>query len=179
MIEVKDEILLDRLKNGDVDSLGTLYERYKERLFNYFLRSTGNYEISNDLLMETFERVYKYRGSYKTQRKVRPWLFQIATNLLKDSYKKSTKFMPIDERISNLKVVKADEPTDVAYRNKQLEKALLRLKPKQRQIVNMYYLLEMSYEDIAIIESISINSVRIKVCRALKKLKELLKDSEL
>jgi len=43
----------------------------------------------------------------------------------------------------------------------------------------MYYLLEMTYEDIAINENISINNARIKVCRALKSLKELLKDSEL
>jgi RNA polymerase sigma-70 factor (ECF subfamily) len=179
MNDSSDEYLLEQLKNGNTKSLGVLYERYKTLLFNYYLRCTRDYDTSNDLLMETFERIYKYCHSYKHLKKVRPWIFQIASNLLKDTYKKSNQFDSIDGSDLELKIVSLHQPADSNFRNKQLHEALARLKPSQRNIVNMYYLLEMSYEDIASNENISINNARIKVCRALKKLKELLKDSEL
>ncbi|MBT8182594.1 MAG: RNA polymerase sigma factor [Eudoraea sp.] len=177
MTEVTDEILLDRLKKGDVNSLGVLYERYKTLFFNYFLRTTRDYDASSDLLMETFERIYKYSSSYRSIRKVRPWLFQIASNLTKDYFKKSKR---LEVRVEMNSEIPADNPEfliDNSYRNKQLLKAMGKLKPTERNIINMYYLLEMSYEEISICEDISINNARIKVCRALKKLKELLKDS--
>lgn len=179
MSDTTDEYLLEQLKNGNTKSLGVLYERNKTLLFNYFLRCTRDYDTSNDLLMETFERIFKYCHSYNSLKKVRPWIFQIATNVLKDTYKKSNQFGSIDESALKIKIVDPEESVHSTYRNKQLQEALLRLKPSQRNIVNMYYLLELSYEDIASTENISINNARIKVCRALKELKKLLKDCEL
>lgn len=179
MSDATDEYLLEQLKNGHTKSLGVLYERNKTILFNYFFRSTRDYDTSNDLLMETFIRIFKYCHSYNALKKVRPWIFQIATNVLKDTYKKSNQFDSIDELALEIKIIDPQESVHSTYRNKQLQEALLRLKPSQRNIVNMYYLLELSYEDIASTENISINNARIKVCRALKELKKLLKNCEL
>lgn len=179
MIEITDENLLEQLRKGDVQSLGLLYERYKRVLFNYFLRSTGDSESSNDLVMETFERIYKYRKSYKYPKKVRSWIFSIASNLVRDAFKKSKYIKAM--QTSNIEIMTEHPQTsiDIAYRQKLLHKALNRLKPSQRNIITMYYLLEMSYEDIASCEDITINNARIKVCRALKRMKEILKDSGL
>ncbi len=179
MTRVTDEILLDNLKKGDINSLGLLYARYKTLLFNYFLRTTGNYHLSNDLLMETFERVYKYRHSYKISKKVRPWLYQIAANLCKDYFRKTTSVAITNEM--NLEAVKStvEDVNDKTYKNQQLLSALNKLKPPERNIITMYYLLEMSYKDIAANENITVNNARIKVCRALKKLKDIAKEFEL
>ena len=176
MTTVTDEILLENLKKGDINSLGLLYERYKTVLLNYFLRTIGDYDISNDLLMETFERVYKYRHSHKTSKKVRPWLYQIAANLTKDHFRKSKPLAITDEM--NLETVKStvEDVNDKTYKNQQLLNALNKLKPQERNILSMYYLLEMSYKDIAANENITVNNARIKVCRALKKLKDIAKE---
>ncbi len=179
MMIISDETLFEKLRNGDIESLGTLYERYKDLLFNFFLRNTGNYHSSNDLVMETFERVFKYRHSFKNSKKIRPWIFQIASNLVKDYFKKSMDNKSLDAVEFEDNTVHPEISGDVQYRNKQVQKALNSLKPSQRNIINMYYILEMSYQDIAVSENTSINSVRIKVCRALKKLNKLLKDKEL
>ncbi|MEL6811997.1 MAG: sigma-70 family RNA polymerase sigma factor [Bacteroidota bacterium] len=179
MMEISDETLFEKLRNGDIKSLGIIYERYKDLLFNFFLRNTGNYHSSNDLVMETFERVFKYRHSFKNSKKIRPWIYQIASNLVKDYYKKSENNKSLDTLEFEDNIVHPEIPADVQYRHKLIQKALNRLKPSQRNIINMYYILEMSYQDIAVSENTSINSVRIKVCRALKKLNELLKDKEL
>jgi RNA polymerase sigma-70 factor (ECF subfamily) len=179
MIDISDESLFKKLQNGDVKSLGTLYERYKDLLFNYFLRNTGNFDRSNDLVMETFERIFKYRNSFKDAKKVRPWIFQIASNLVKDSFRKSKNTQSTNLIEVESYPVHPETSFDIKYRNTQLQKALSRLKPAQRNVVNMYYLLEMSYQDIATCENTSINNVRIRVCRALKKLKELLENTEI
>ncbi|RNC86257.1 MAG: RNA polymerase sigma factor [Winogradskyella sp.] len=182
MTELKDEVLLDNLKRGDVNALGKLYERYKTVLFNYFLRTVRDYDASNDLLMETFERVYKYRNSYQSSRKVRSWLFQIASNLTKDYFKKTKQSTAIGNswrEHTETKTTESEISSDITYRNSALMRALNQLKPTERNLINMYYLLEMSYEDMATAEGITVNNARIKVCRALKRLKETLKDSEL
>jgi len=179
MTRLTDELLMKNLKNGDTKSLGVLYERYKRILFTFFIRTIQDRDTSNDLLMETFERIYKYRNSYSGTKKARPWIFQIASNLTKDYYKKSGKLETIDKLKQEILMVQPELPDETKSRNRLLHAALYKLKPHQRNIINMYYLLEMTYEDIAINENISINNARIKVCRALKNLKELLKDSEL
>ncbi|WP_297798275.1 RNA polymerase sigma factor [uncultured Eudoraea sp.] len=177
MTEITDEILLDRLKKGDVHSLGVLYERYKTLFFNFFLRITGDYDASNDLLMETFDRIYKYSSSYKPIKKARPWIYQIASNLTKDYFKKSKRTKALEEM--NLEILDDNHEflDDGEYRNRQLMSAMGQLNARERSIINMYYLLEMSYEEISGNENISVNNARILVCRALKKLKKLLKNS--
>ena len=182
MTDLTDETLLDHLKRGDINALGVLYERYKTVLFNYFLRTTKDYDTSNDLLIETFERVYKYRKSYQSGRKVRSWLFQMASNLTKDYFKKTKQLQDLGKSWGSSKAISSDDsdiPSDIAYRHQQLQRALGQLKATDRELIHRYYLLEMPYEDIAKIENISINNARIKVCRALKTLKTLLKDCEL
>lgn len=179
MTDLTDESLLKTLCNGEIKSLGILYERYKGILHNYFFRVTGDQEASNDLLMATFERIYKYRQSYESRKKVRPWIFQIASNLIKDHYKKSKRWVSINTSHYKEKTMNTEVSMDRVARHKKLHKALHQLKPSQRNIISMYYLLEMSYQDISISENISVNNARIKICRSLKKLKEILKDSDL
>ena len=172
MTKVTDEILLENLKRGDMNSLGILYERYKSMLFNYFLRTTKDYNASNDLLMETFERIYKYRNSFKSERRVRPWIYQIAVNLTKDHFKRLDKMKVLKNTKSEIKVVNPNALDDKEDNKRELMLALGKLNPSERNIINMYYLLEMEYKDIAINFKISENNARIKVCRALKKLKK-------
>ncbi|MBT8219376.1 MAG: RNA polymerase sigma factor [Bacteroidia bacterium] len=171
-----DELLLQKIIRGETQVLGVLYKRYSTLLFNYFYRVTKDYNASNDLLMETFARIHKYRHSYKPSRKVRPWIFQIGSNLLKDHLKKISKTISIHESDVQQIGVQPDRYSEISDRQRRTQQAMARLKLSERNIVTQYYLLEMSYEAIAETENITVNNARIKVCRALKKLKALLKD---
>ena len=179
MQPLSDEILMSQLKAGETRALGTLYERYKKTLFTYFLRASGERAASNDLLMNTFERIYKYRKGFKEHAAFRPWCYQIANNLLKDHYK-------LQERAANFKNTNViynqseDElKLDKVHSYNVLHEALNKLNPVDKRIISQYYLLESPYSEIAVMENISVNSARIRVCRALKQLKELLKNEDL
>lgn len=74
-------------------------------------------------------------------------------------------------------IAMVSSPNDDQERKSLLLKALMKLKPDEQRIIQLYYLLEMPYEEISSLEKITINTARIRVCRALKKLNQLLKNS--
>ncbi|MBT8178159.1 MAG: sigma-70 family RNA polymerase sigma factor [Eudoraea sp.] len=179
MQPLSDEILMSQVKAGETQALGELYERYKSKLFTYFLRVSGDRAASNDLLMNTFERLYKYRKGFKEDAAFRPWCYQIANNLLKDHFKRQRRNAKLtkahftqNEAIHQLEI---DNPPNYNV----LHKALDQLNPLDKRIITQYYLMEAPYNEIAVMENISVNSARIRVCRTLKQLKELLKNADL
>lgn len=177
MMDPTDEALITKLKAGEVRSLGILYERYKSLLYNYFVRTTQDEDASNDLIMEVFERVYRYSGSFKLGQKFRPWIYQIANNLIKDHFKKIGRSVSLDSSKTEMQTNEMVVPGEALEQQKLLMTAMARLNPSERNIINMYYLLEMGYEEIAAVENMTVNTARIHVCRGLKKLHTILKDS--
>ena len=64
-LEITDEQLMARVKNGQLDQLNGLFDRYSKRLYGYFLKCTMAKDESDDLTQELFIRLMKYRKSYK------------------------------------------------------------------------------------------------------------------
>ena len=174
-----DERLMKEVSSGSMDAMGILYERYKETLYTYFLRVTQDVHGSKDLLMTTFERLSKYKRSYNSTRPFRPWLFQIANNALRDN--RNRKKESISTEISNEPVEQNTSVHRIEQedRKKLLLKALEELPSSDRSIITMYYLLELSYEEIAEQQKISVNNARIRVCRSLKKLHTILSKTDI
>lgn len=164
------------LQEGNNTCLGKLYERYKTILLNYFVAITRDRDAADDLLMEVFERIYKYRNSFDPSRKFKSWMYQMANNLLHDYRKKLSRSNSLEntkEEISYQQSYNFDERD----RNMLLKKALGRLNEGERKVISMYYLLEIPYSEIAQIEGVSVNSIRIRVCRALKNLNAIITNS--
>jgi len=59
-----DNELMEQVRDGRVEKLAVLFERYQTMLYNFFLRLTGNRAASEDLVQEVFMRVLKYRAGY-------------------------------------------------------------------------------------------------------------------
>ncbi|MBA7528133.1 hypothetical protein ES705_20316 [subsurface metagenome] len=86
---ISDKALMLKVKAGDIDKLGLLYERYNKSLFGFFLRMSGSTEVSEDLVQTVFHRILEKRRQYKGKGKFTSWMYQIAHNLWSDSYKKN------------------------------------------------------------------------------------------
>jgi len=86
-----DKALMLQVKNGDLDALGVLFERYHHRLFGFFYRLTSRRDISADLVQDVFERILRYRTSYTGNGDFSTWLFQIARNRHADHYRQMEK----------------------------------------------------------------------------------------
>ena len=171
-----DKEIMTRLQQGDVDSLGVLFERYQLRIFNYFLRMANDRDRAGDLLMEVFERVYRYRKSFQIEKPFTPWLYRIANRVMVDQFNLQKKRSGYCDRPDeNWEELSWQADTEVHHAF--LLRALRALGAQDQRLIQQHYLLEMSYVEMAEMEGLSVNAIRIRICRALKKLNYLLKDS--
>lgn len=165
-----------KVSSGQIDKLGLLFERYNVKLFNFFYRTTADRDLSHDLTQNVFERILKYKHSYKEGAPFKAWFYQIARNVKTDHFKKKKlETTPIDK-------VKSEREVKLSVENFDLEKqehihllyqALNQLPADKKEILVLSQIEEMEYTEIAQIFNITENLARVKVHRALKSLKEL------
>ena len=79
-----DEALMSRVRHGDTPALTELFTRYRSRLYVFLARRVGD-AAADDLFQETWLRVVRARDRFDPGRRFSTWLFQIATNLCRDS----------------------------------------------------------------------------------------------
>ena len=167
-----DNFLMEEVKEGKVEKLAVLFEKYHVRLFNFFLRLTGNRGASEDLVQDVFLRILKYRTTYKGQSKFTVWMYQIARNAHIDYLRKSKGELSLDDQWDE--VVKA-EPTPLDRLEhgqdvKLLQEALARLPLKKREVLVLSRYQDMKYKDIAELFGCQIGTVKAHVHRAIKDL---------
>ena len=167
-----DNFLMEEVKEGKVEKLAVLFEKYHVQLFNFFLRLTGNRGASEDLVQDVFLRILKYRTTYKGQSKFTVWMYQIARNAHIDYLRKSKGELSLDDQWDE--VVKA-EPTPLDRLEhgqdvKLLQEALARLPLKKREVLVLSRYQDMKYKDIAELFGCQIGTVKAHVHRAIKDL---------
>src|SRR5260221_9902109 len=69
-----------RVREGEVETLGALYERHRTPLCNFFLRLTNNAQSSEELVHDVFLRMLKYRQTYAAENRFTTWMYQMARN---------------------------------------------------------------------------------------------------
>ena len=102
--QMSDEDLMSQFQAGVVEAFDILVSRYKDPLTNYIYRFLGDMKECEDLLQETFLRVYRNRHSYRRIAKYSTWLYTIAGNLARSEYRKRKR-----RRLYSLQSVNRDE----------------------------------------------------------------------
>lgn len=175
MEQFNDEQLMQKVKNGDLDSLAPLFEKYHMRLYNFFLRLTQNRDVSRDLTQNVFRRIISYRESYDNNWKFRSWMYQIARNVHLKHYQEN-KFLKSDfHETEKLEVdsKSAIEEMDLETKKSTLYEALNQLSPEQREIIELSRFQGLKYQEISEITGNSVTAIKVKVHRAMHKLRKL------
>jgi RNA polymerase sigma-70 factor (ECF subfamily) len=186
-----DEELIARFQNGDAYAFDLLVRRYKEPLLNFIYRFLGDLVESEDIVQETFFRVYKNKHYYKEVAKFSTWIYTIAGNLAKTELRrrKRRKVFSIHketaaEKELELPDLKADPEKEVntIVTEKLIQKAITTLPQKFRQVIVLRDIQGFSYEEISSIIKVPLGTVKSRVNRARLKLQEdlsfLLEDLE-
>lgn len=170
-----DNSLMAQVIAGEIDRAGILYERYKKPLYAYFFRFTGgNSQASEDLVHTVFYRVIRYRTGFTGKGSFAKWLFRIAHNAGIDHNRRII-------RANNYKTEISTTGSEI-YENKDLEndeqrsaleKAMNRLKPDEKELIVLGKINCLKYKEIADILNISESNVKIRLFRALRKLKDI------
>ncbi len=96
------------VRNGEMEKLGVLYERHRTTLFNFFVRLTGSYPMSEDLVQDVFLRMLKYRQTFEAGNRFTTWMYQIARNVHFDSFRKREPEISMDA--SEMEAVETQSP---------------------------------------------------------------------
>ena len=170
-----------QVKEGDIQKLGLLYERYKKRLFGFFYQMNKDAGLSEDLVQNVFVKIMKYKHTYTEESKFVVWLFQIARNASYDSFKKSKKHVhkDIDEVGYGLNTSDDIQGTMVKQENLvTLRNALELLPTAKKELIVLSKLKELKYKEIGEIVGCTEGNARIKVHRAMNDLKTIFQTLE-
>ncbi len=169
---LSDNSLMLKVREGDLQKLGLLFERYRNLLFGYFFKLSKDRELSEDLVQAVFIRVIKYKHAYRGDGSFKTWLFHIARNIQVDHWRKEKKHgtkvstYEIEERLPSDKDSSSNEE-----KLQTLERALELLPDDKKELIILSKLKGMKYKEIAQIMNLSEPIVKVRAFRALKVLK--------
>jgi RNA polymerase sigma factor (sigma-70 family) len=170
--KTEDEILMMDIRNGKLEEMAVLYERYHVRLYNFFLKMGLKKDISQDLTQNLFYRMIKYRSSYKEGNSVKSWMYQIARNLHSDyckQEKKSGELFITTYEYPSVGNNEDDKYSEEDY--ERLDNALLLLSDEHRELIVLSRFQGLKYEEISSITSLSVPAIKVAVYRAIRKLR--------
>jgi RNA polymerase sigma-70 factor (ECF subfamily) len=179
---LSDDILVTQVARGNSAALETLYDRYASTVLGLSLKVIGDQALAEDVLQETFWRVWQSAATYQPQRgSFAGWLFRIARNLAIDAYRRRSvrpQATPsMDESEPVLDQV-PDPNVDVAeqvlanIQNREVRVALLSLPRVQRQVIEMAYFYGMTRQEIAEATGEALGTIHTRARLALQKLRE-------
>ena len=167
-----------QVRDGDLRKLGILFERHHRPLYNFFLRLTSSRELSEDLVQEVFLRMLKYRHTYQGKSEFSFWMFQIARNARIDHSKKRKREVTRERDFDDL-VSLDPAPPDHLERDQEtslLRTALEKLALEDREVLLLSRFHEMKYREIARLVGVAEGTIKARVHRAIKNLRDIFYD---
>lgn len=179
MESISDNTLMSKVKDGDLDKLGLLFERYHRMLYAFFFRMHKDTAVSEDLVQDVFTRILKYRKGFKGDGSFKVWMFHIARNVSHDQFRTNKKFSTVDleswtDKLTDFKEREEGEQSE--FDHELLHKALDAMDPSKKELIVMSKLTGIKYRHIAEMNGTSEGNVKVQVFRALKDLKEVYVD---
>ena len=177
-----DTALMMKVKDGDTEKLGLLFERHSKSLFGFFYRMTRRSDISEDLTQNVFMRMLAYRHTYTGEGQFKTWMYRIARNVLSDHHRNDKKMGERDELVNLDELAPGDtdtiSETDQDPENKDqiqlLWHAMGKLEKTKREILIMNRYQGLTYREIAEIMKSSESAVKVKAFRAMNDLRSLI-----
>ena len=172
-----DDAAMSRVAAGDTAALATLFDLHKARLFGFLFHQVGDRALAEDLLGETFLRVYESRSRFRAGSGFTPWLYTIARNLaIRELRRKG-----VIERAQG-RLMRDAEPEPDPWdpereeQRRQVRLALLALPEEQRSAIVLKEYSGLSYREIAQVLRCSEEAARARTYRARGTLREALRD---
>lgn len=171
-----DSELVRSLQTGNLEALGVLYDRHQKLVFRTALAITGDADAAADLLQEVFLRLHRFASHIDTGRPLEPWLYRMTTNLSYTWVKRHNRLLrPLEDVADWITGTRRDSPavrTELNETWHQVQQAILSLPLSHRGVVVLYYVNELSVQEIAKILSIPVGTVKSRLHygrQALKK----------
>lgn len=174
-----DAIFWGRLKNGDAQALGFLYDKYVDKLFAVAMQTIENRELAKDAVQEVFVELWNYRLSISEIQYSQSYLVKVLRSILYKKIKKENRlhhfpledtFISPEENIET-RLISTDADQE---QKRSLKHALTKLSLRQKQVLHLHYDEGLSYEQIAQKLNIRYQSVNNLAFRSILRLRDLM-----
>ena len=182
--KISDEILIKKFQGGEIQAYNELVFRYKDRLLNFIYRFLNDIDRSEDLVQDTFIKLYTHKNSYHEIAKFSTWLYTIAANLARTELRKikRRKTFSVSELssydkeyiISSEEIDQSEEHLSQNFET-NVQSALSDLPDDFKTIIILRDIQELSYDEISKIVNLPLGTVKSRINRGRLKLQELLK----
>ncbi len=168
---------MGRVREGVLDGLAELFERHHRALFRYFVHLGASHDLGEDLVQEVFFRILKYRMTFHDGADFAPWMYRIARNTHADTLRKRRfEVIPGGGQDMINDAPGGGESADERMVRRQeaalLRRALEMLPPDKREVLVLSRFQDLKYEQIASLLDCEVNTVKVRVFRAVRALGE-------
>lgn len=172
---LEEEVLIERLKDPLTREVSyrTLISTHKQRLYWHIRKIVLNHEDADDVLQNTFIKVFRHIEGFNGDSKIYSWMYRIATNESISFLNKKAKHLHVDmktlqeQSVDNLR---ADVFFDGDEIQLKLQKAIISLPQKQQLVFNMKYFDDLKYDEISEILGTSVGALKASYHHARKKI---------
>jgi RNA polymerase sigma-70 factor (ECF subfamily) len=181
-MNMSDEELIQDYKNGNEHSFQELMRRSLKPIYTFVRQYVPNTEEAEDIVQDTFFKAWKHIGRFSKGKKWKPWIFAIARNTALDyiKKKKAVPFSGMDSPDTDLQFSDTIEDTEPLaaelfeqlQSTQELTGVMTSLRPEYNSVLMLHYHQELTFEEIAIVMDMPMNTVKSWHRRALKQLKE-------
>lgn len=168
---------MEAVKNGDLGKASVLFDRYHSRIFNFLARLCMDRDLADDLAQNVFLRLIRYRSSYREGNRFMPWIYQMARNTFADHYRMNKNQMNqmnrhVDvEKVAN-SFTETNETMEQDEREALLHQSMAKLSEEDRELLVLTRFQHLKYEEVASILDTTVANIKVKVHRAIGKLRE-------
>ena len=186
--QICDALLIQQYVDGNEKALALLIKRHQSKIFGFIYSKTNDAALTDDIFQDTFIKVIQKlkSESYNEEGKFLSWVFRISHNLIIDYYRKTNK-MPMSrdtDEYSIFSILSDDSPNvEIKILKEQSENDIVKLikflPPEQQQIIDLKLYKKMSFQEIADLLDISVNTALGRMRYAIKKMQKLVKENDI
>jgi RNA polymerase sigma-70 factor (ECF subfamily) len=172
LTDLPDNEAMAAVRDGDLEKLAMIFERYNRRLYAFFVRQTADTHASEDLVQDVFHRILRYRHTYREGGRFSAWIFTIARSALL-THQRKRRHAKDEVPLTEFMAVKDPSPgADIERREESelIRRALYGLPHDKREALILSRFENMSYEEIAQVAGCAVGTIKARVHRAVKEL---------
>jgi RNA polymerase sigma-70 factor, ECF subfamily len=167
-----------KAQSGNLPSAEELYREHHEHIFRFIWSRVSDAPLAEDLTGEVFTRMVVNLPNYRDRSlPFRAWLYQIARNLVIDHHRKESSIQRLNEVVhQNPGAISPEEKAETVLTLERVQRALEKIDPAQREVVQLRFLAELSLDEVALVINKSVATVKALQHRGLAALRAQLKD---
>lgn len=186
--QIPDALLVKNYIAGDENALSILIKKHQSKIYGFIYSKMPDRDVADDIFQDTFIKVIKTlkSNSYNEEGKFLPWVMRIAHNLIVDHYRKNKK-MPMLRETEEFSIfsILSDNSLNVEGRiitdaiEKDLQKIIQELPSDQKEVLEMRIYQDLSFNEIAELTGVSINTALGRMRYALMNLRKIIEKNNI